>query len=331
MNKKVCLRKALVLASIMLFVGASIIPSTFGTIEKKTMFKEIRSPGYIQNLIDNASDGDTIYIPSGTYYENIIINKSISLIGEDKGTTIIDGGGNDSVISISADWVNISGFTIQKSGDGLVDAGINIRSNYNTISDNKIILNNENGIYLSFSNGNKITRNFISYNVDDGIDFDDSNDNTITSNTITNNIPEGIQIEDSINNNIANNTISNNGAGIYLKDGSNKNIITDNNISNNSNYGISLVDSFLNNIYKNNFIDNKKDAFFRRKLLSIKILRLNRWKQNYWDSSRILPKLIFGEIYWITYTGGWIPHPVEHHLPWIPQFDWRPALRPYDI
>jgi len=81
-------------------IGASVIPSMGNPIvvrhdlqENKATFKGINSRGYIQDLIDNASDGDTIYIPSGIYYENIIINKAINLIGEDKDTTIIDGGG----------------------------------------------------------------------------------------------------------------------------------------------------------------------------------------------------------------------------------------------
>ena len=72
MNEKVWLRKALVLASVMLFIGAAVIPSTVGIKKEKTTNIPINSGGYIQDLIDNASDGDTIYIPSGIYYENIV-------------------------------------------------------------------------------------------------------------------------------------------------------------------------------------------------------------------------------------------------------------------
>jgi len=45
----------------------------------------------IQDAIDNASDFDTIFVFSGTYYETLIINKSINLLGEDRENTIIDG------------------------------------------------------------------------------------------------------------------------------------------------------------------------------------------------------------------------------------------------
>ena len=55
----------------------------------------------IQHAIDNASDGDTVFVYNGTYYENVVVDKSIQLIGEDKNTTIIDGGGNDDVVHVS--------------------------------------------------------------------------------------------------------------------------------------------------------------------------------------------------------------------------------------
>ena len=47
----------------------------------------------IQEAIDDALDGDTIYVydESSPYQENLIINKKINLIGEDYKTTIIDG------------------------------------------------------------------------------------------------------------------------------------------------------------------------------------------------------------------------------------------------
>jgi parallel beta-helix repeat protein len=138
-----------------LFVGTSYIPSIVGTQKEKIVFTSFASHGYIQDLINNASDGDTIYIPSGTYHENIFINKSISLIGEDKNTTIIDGGANVDVIFIFSDWVNISGFTIQNSSD---NAGIKIISKYCNIFNN-IFLDNQVGIYSYASNDNIIKRN----------------------------------------------------------------------------------------------------------------------------------------------------------------------------
>ena len=71
----------------------------------------------IQAAIDNSIDGDTILVSAGTYYENINFDgKNISLIGEDRNTTIIDGGADGSVIHFEngiSETTQIKSFTIQ--------------------------------------------------------------------------------------------------------------------------------------------------------------------------------------------------------------------------
>ena len=64
----------------------------------------------IQDAIDNATDGDTIRVWEGVYYENVIVNKSVSVIGNGSGV-IVEGGGENraSAVRITADLVNVSG------------------------------------------------------------------------------------------------------------------------------------------------------------------------------------------------------------------------------
>ena len=66
----------------------------------------------------------------------------------DFATTIIDGSSNATVINITANSVNLTGFTIRNSGPGYTSAGILVSSVGNTINHNRIEDNGGNGIYL---------------------------------------------------------------------------------------------------------------------------------------------------------------------------------------
>lgn len=102
----------------------------------------------IHDAIDAAFEGDTISVASGTYYENVWINKEgLTLVGEDQRRTIIDGQGMQDVILVTANYVKISGFTLQNSLYSLDYAGIFVASEGVTITDTTTV-NNYNGILL---------------------------------------------------------------------------------------------------------------------------------------------------------------------------------------
>jgi len=92
----------------------------------------------IQDAIDNASDGDTVFVYNGTYYENVVVNKTVDLTGEDRNSTIIEGRLYEYIINISADWVNLSGFTILSDWEDEPFRGVYLESNHTTITDNII-------------------------------------------------------------------------------------------------------------------------------------------------------------------------------------------------
>jgi parallel beta-helix repeat protein len=241
----------------------------------------------IQAAIDapQTLDGHTILVDSGTYYEHVIVNKTVSLIGERKETTIIDGGGYGIVVRIWADGVKISNFTIRNIGPPSPELpppmdGISAHFSNGEISNN-IIEHNGDGIALVFSTNNTITGNKVSEN-ECGIRLDDSSNNTIASNDVSSNKKHGIYLWwDSNNNNLTDNKVLENECGIYL-DHSSNNTLTNNEVSNNdygihlhhspenilignevsnNEYGIYLNSSRINSIHHNNFFNNTCQAY----------------------------------------------------------------------
>jgi len=261
--KKKTFRKGLVLGIIFLFFGMIVIPtnasnelvknSVMSTINENTLYVGGSGPGNystIQDAIGDAVDGDTVFVydDSSPYYENVVVDKSINLVGENRDTTVIDGSGVDDVIYVSADEVIITGFTVENGGflgcykfnlngtlvDIFYDAGLEIRSNSNTIFGNIIGHKSASGIFIK-----------------------ESSDNSIYHNKISN----SIVLFNSSNNVIYNNNISNSFIGISLSYSS-SNLIIENNIYSNDKYGLLLnYSSNYNKIYHNNLINNTQNAY----------------------------------------------------------------------
>jgi parallel beta-helix repeat protein len=216
-----CLYSAIILKNNQVIVNAS--PSTL----------IVPDDGYktIQEAINNASSGDIIFVRNGMYAENIVINKSITLIGEGRESTIIDGKATGNVISIKASNVTISGFTI-KNSDPFKGCGILIERSGNIIIGNNNIINNYAGIQITLSGGNQIYENMISANYV-GIELSYSSDNVIYRNAITDNF-DGIDFYYSIGSIICENILSNNDwRSIYISFSSDNNVFYRNNFGNN--------------------------------------------------------------------------------------------------
>jgi len=171
----------------------------------------------IQAALDASTDGDTVFVwdDSSPYFENIVIDKKISLIGENKESTIIDGRGLGDVVTINAEGVTVTGFTIQNSKKGWLNAGVILFSDKNTVSDN-IIVNAENGIYSYDLDNTLIEKNQISYCENCGISTPFSSNNTIRDNALQHCTNYGIFIYDSLYNSVTDNVINDAGVGIHL-------------------------------------------------------------------------------------------------------------------
>jgi len=265
------MKKLLAVAVIVLFLGMTISSSTGLYVEKQSI--KPSSSGNIlyvggngtgnystiQDAIDDANDGDTVFVydDSSPYYENLEVDKSINLIGEDRDTTKIRNDWEDNyVVNISVDLVNISGFKIiSYNFDYYGYGGIYLGSCNNNVSDNIIEgLGGDIGIEFSdFSNNNTISGNIIS-NTERGIYLSNSKNNIIEDNKFSGHW-FSIEAYDSNNNTIKDNDFPYNVHGIILQENCMNNTVTGNNLSNISCcVGIGIEFSSNSNTVSNNII-----------------------------------------------------------------------------
>jgi parallel beta-helix repeat protein len=193
----------------------------------------------IQAAINNASPGDTVFVYHGLYPETISIGIGITVKGEDRSDTVIDGGGLGTVVVITASNVILRGFTIQHSKKGVPFAGIDISIASNVLVTDNLLRDNE-GLGISVR-GPGTSRTMIAAN-------------TILNNTY------GLFLQDSPQVNVTGNTVMENGEGAYLA-GMSASTIMDNVMSVNTGLGLHLEGSFGMTIKGNTFADNKNGMY----------------------------------------------------------------------
>jgi parallel beta-helix repeat protein len=377
------MRKIITLVVMLLFLGMAI-SSTGLNIEKQsvkplssgnTLYVGGNGTGNyskIQDAINDSSDGDTVFVydDSSPYYENLDINTSIKLIGEDRDTTIINGSNvDDFVINITADGIFLSGFTLEQYEDDYRnDTIINIKSSYNTIKGNILTGNTTTGIFIHLDflygyNNNNISDNIITGNIWTGISTN-GNYSTISNNSFFVK-GDGIMLTFGESNQIIYNTFDGCYVGVLLlltkntyiyrnkitntfwgiSDmffGSVNTTYTQNEFSYNH-IGLFLSNSINTEVTQNNFIGNNHSAYFFhmlgvsflvKEIFGSESLLLPKihWDGNYWDEPKLQQFIIPGFIGIIHILYNIVLSVGLRELPinWV-NFDWHPASEPYDI
>lgn len=208
--------------------------------------------GTIQAAINNADSGDTIFVHSGTYLENIVVSKPVSLIGEDRNSTIVNGGFSRNVINVTANNVVIEGFTIKYSGTNAQDSGIFVENRNHVVVRGNMLTGNNNGISLSICTDNTISNNMILSNDNYGVYLYSSANNIVSNNDISGN-DNGVSLFYSAGNTVFANFASENLYGLFLLSSIN-NVVAANNISSNG-FGLYFLVSGNNTVYHNNIDD----------------------------------------------------------------------------
>ncbi|MCK4482465.1 right-handed parallel beta-helix repeat-containing protein [Candidatus Bathyarchaeota archaeon] len=292
MSKRTVSGIMLTILSIGMLTLAFNVPQSFAFVRKITVPDDYPT---IQEAIIAANSGDTVFVKNGTYYENVVVNKTVSLVGECKCNTVIDGNLTGTVVNVTASNVKITGFTVQNSG-----------SSMGPIWDV--------GIYVAYSSGNNISHNIVMNNRE-GIRLFESSNSIMSGNNITDN-GSGISLWNSDHHIVSGNNIANNGVGLVLAEspsfGRGRHAIFENNITTNS-IGILIGGTSRNNIFHNTFINPAKQ------------FTVLASEDNTWDSN--------GEgNYWSDYNGtdsdgdgiGDTPYTINQH-----NQDNYPLMSPY--
>jgi nitrous oxidase accessory protein len=250
------MRKNVALLIVLIFLATSCLTVN---LPVKAESKTITVPDdshTIQEAINAADVGDTIFVKRGTYVENPVVNKSVSLVGEDKDSTVID---VTAGLKVERDNVTITGLTIF---DGW--QGITVSANYSKISGNKIT-NTQYGLVLLGSQNCTITENLLqSIGLSAAIQLSYSNNDLIKNNYIES-CTEGIQLRAHSSNNMVIENIITSCQDVAIRllaeyspprwYNPNGNTIMRNNISN-SGCGTTIYGSSNNIISNNNYVNN---------------------------------------------------------------------------
>ena len=222
----------------------------------------------MQSAINSAISGATVFVSAGLYHEQVTVNKTLTLVG-DNWETVLDGNNaRVTLIRVTADNVKITGFKLQNSGWKWGRAGVEVYNADNCIIENNFVYLTCHQIRLVESRGSKIASNTISAPRNPfpqsayGIRLENCTDCLITDNDISNNIG-GIHLEGAVNCTAVRNYVSQNSQGIRLYSPCIDIKIVGNTVFNNTNDGMLVAlpnnTTFAQNIFfHNNFINNSQ-------------------------------------------------------------------------
>lgn len=237
-----------VLGTVLVYTRQSIhMPSEVSNVDTGLSYATI------QEAINapETRNGDTLIVNPGVYRESVEVNKTLTIRGKNKDTTIVEKGAQPEVFWIKANGTTVTNITVRNCQFGIWCRGVR-------------------GCSIV---GNRATNLSAT-----GIKIETSFNCTVKGNEITNGTLRGIELVNSFNITVMNNYVRNVKTSEALAYGaihlesSDDNTIILNQISNNA-YAIHLYVSSNNKIYNNNFIANTHQVFTT--------LSLNTWDNGY--------------------------------------------------
>jgi len=274
----------------------------------------------LQTIIDNADPGSIINISSGVYVGGIVINKPLTIVGENPNDTVILGDGTGALVDVTSDDVTFINFTLKNNGG----YGIRIAGFKKIVIANNYVESNNQGIYIKCAqdiniSGNKFGKNYKGIEISNSSEitifenfFDESygpgvlcyfsSSITVNSNVIINNYAYAAYFESVEGFSLYNNTVQYGCEGIHLLNCTHG-VVTENSIFGTGPYGLTLekssevsvnncelvgneyafqvIDSWNNRVSGNNLVDNKFGLILVRS--SYNDLVGNVMRENWWS------------------------------------------------
>lgn len=237
--------------AMVLLLTFSLIASVVATLPSVTVHAAgVTVPddyGTIQEAINHAKAGDTVFVKNGFYMESIVIDKPLTLRGQSSQETMIVGPPRghfvaDQAILIKSNDVTVYSFCVEHTKTGIVADGVDdIRILGNNVMDTE-----EQGIHISghdvVISGNNFTRNWKT----GGIYAYQLMDASITNNTISWSYGYGVAVESSVNV-----TVSGNG------------IVSNGHVSDPLTCGLRIDNTSALQVFRNNFINNSQQVLLQ--------------------------------------------------------------------
>ena len=229
----------------------------------------------IQQAVDAAKPGDTVLVAPGTYSDNIVVNKPLTITGN---ATVQAADSSKDVFLVTSQGVQIDGLTITGGASGVdvanrsscvitnINAHGNVRGIYlagatNSQVRSNNLSNNGYGVYCDYATSNTLANNTVrgekgtGDTLGDGIYMYYGGSNTVINNDLSVNHVFGISLFHSSNNTITRNTISQNEYYAVRFRESDNNTFTFNTVRANVQLGIRSIQTTNHQIYLNTFID----------------------------------------------------------------------------
>jgi nitrous oxidase accessory protein len=197
----------------------------------------------IQEAIDEVANEGIVRIMDGTYRESVTINKMVIIYGNGTGSTIIDGEGSNTPVSITADGVNLSGVSCINSGSDPDMGGVVISSDFNHIFNVSSTGNEGFGIRIVNGAKNHIHEGIFSRNGGPGGVLDGGSENTLWDLSFLENGKEGLVLIDSDTNVLTLINCSVNANGVLITSNSDRNDIKRSTFLENEGSGLVIEDS----------------------------------------------------------------------------------------